>query len=185
MTNTTIDHSSGARNHGLFQFIARLGEALLPMSLLLLIQRFAIASIFLQSGRTKVEGWFTLSDSAFELFRNEYRLPLIPPEAAAYLATIAEHVFPALLILGPLHPPFGGGIARNDACHRSIRLSRRLADSLELGRTVIALDRVWRREARARQKARRSLNMLFLVARNSMTTRGLFQPRASAACASL
>jgi putative oxidoreductase len=100
MTNMSINHLGGARKHGPLQFIAWLGETLLPMSLLLLIQRFAIASIFFLSGRTKVEGWFTLSDSAFELFRSDYKLPLIPPEAAAYLATVSEHVFPALLILG-------------------------------------------------------------------------------------
>jgi putative oxidoreductase len=70
------------------------------MSLLLLVQRFAIAAVFFLSGRTKVEGWLTVSDSAFELFRSEYRLPLVPPEAAAYLAVAAEHVFPALLVLG-------------------------------------------------------------------------------------
>lgn len=82
--------------------IARLGKALFPISLILLIQRFAVAAIFFFSGRTKVEGWFTLTDSAFELFRNEYRLPLISPEVAAYVATTAEHVFPALLVLGLL-----------------------------------------------------------------------------------
>ena len=72
----------------------------LTPSLLLLIQRLGIAAVFFLSGRTKVEGWFTLSDSTFELFRAEYALPLIPPVTAAYLATTAEHVFPILLVLG-------------------------------------------------------------------------------------
>ena len=79
---------------------ARTAAKALPMPLLLLVQRFGIAAIFFLSGRTKVEGIFTLTDSTFELFRSEYALPLIPPVQAAYLATTAEHVLPILLVLG-------------------------------------------------------------------------------------
>ena len=42
----------------------------------------------------------TVNDTAFELFRSDYALPLIPPEAAAYAATYSEHLFPILLTLG-------------------------------------------------------------------------------------
>jgi putative oxidoreductase len=83
--------------------LARLGTTLtaaLPPSLLLLVQRFGIAAVFFQSGRTKVEGWFTIPESTYELFRFEYALPLIPAELAAIAATVAEHVFPLLLVLG-------------------------------------------------------------------------------------
>lgn len=83
-------------------FYARLAGRLLPMSLLLLVQRLGIAAIFFLSGRTKVEGLFTLTDSTFELFRTDYALPLIPPVTAAYMATTAEHLFPVLLVLGLL-----------------------------------------------------------------------------------
>ena len=83
-----------------FAKFAAAGEALLPLSLLVLVQRLGIASIFFMSGRTKVDGWFTVNDSAFELFRTEYALPLISPELAAYSATIAEHLFPLLLVVG-------------------------------------------------------------------------------------
>lgn len=72
----------------------------LPLSLLLLVMRLGIAAIFLLSARTKVEGWFTISDSAYELFRYEYALPLIPSDLAAVAATVSEHVFPIMLILG-------------------------------------------------------------------------------------
>jgi len=68
--------------------------------LIALVSRVAIGSVFWISGRTKVEGWLTLTDTTFLLFREDYALPLIPPEAAAYLATWAEHLFPALLVLG-------------------------------------------------------------------------------------
>jgi putative oxidoreductase len=62
--------------------------------------RAGIAAIFFYSGRTKVEGFLTLTPSAYELFRTEYRLPLVPPEIAAHLAAYAEHLFPLLLVLG-------------------------------------------------------------------------------------
>ncbi|KAF0127524.1 MAG: hypothetical protein FD139_3545 [Methylocystaceae bacterium] len=92
-----------ARQRAEYRFeFSTLGQALLPMWLLLLIQRLAIATIFFMSGRTKVEGWVHVTDSAFELFRSEYRLPLIQPEAATYLAAVAEHLFPILLVLGLL-----------------------------------------------------------------------------------
>ena len=73
---------------------------LLPDAALLLLDRVAVAAIFFLSGRTKVQGLFTIKDSTYELFRSEYALPLIPPELAAQMAAAAEHVFPLLLVLG-------------------------------------------------------------------------------------
>ncbi len=69
-------------------------------NLLAIVARCAIAGVFLQSGRTKVDGWLHVTDTAVYLFREEYRLPLLPPDVAAYLAAYAEHLFPVLLILG-------------------------------------------------------------------------------------
>lgn len=69
---------------------------------LALCARIAIAAIFLQSGRTKVDGFLEVTPSAVELFRSEYRLPVLSPELAAHLAAYAEHLFPALLIVGLL-----------------------------------------------------------------------------------
>lgn len=74
--------------------------ALIPHGVLALSARFAIAGIFFYSGRTKVEGFLTVTDSAYALFREEYNVPLLPPELAAHLATYAEHLFPLLLALG-------------------------------------------------------------------------------------
>ena len=59
-----------------------------------------MAAVFWQSGRTKVEGLFSVSESAVSLFREEYRLPLIDPALAAHAAAFAEHLFPLLLALG-------------------------------------------------------------------------------------
>jgi putative oxidoreductase len=83
-----------------FDFMARSASTLLPRSLLLLVQRLGIAAVFFMSGRTKVDGLLTVNDSAFELFRSEYALPLVKPEIAAYAATYSEHLFPLLLVVG-------------------------------------------------------------------------------------
>ena len=68
--------------------------------LLALAARFGIAGVFWLSGRTKVEGWLTVSDNAVALFADEYKVPLLPPELAAHVAAYAEHLFPILLVLG-------------------------------------------------------------------------------------
>jgi putative oxidoreductase len=87
--------------------------ARLPLDVVLILARLAIAATFWRSGQTKVSGlsvdlvegrfewgWPRLSDSAVALFRDEYRLAVIPPEIAAPLAAAAEHVFPVLLLAG-------------------------------------------------------------------------------------
>lgn len=70
-----------------------------PWSVVALAARIFPAAVFWQSGRTKVDG-FALKDSTFFLFEYEYALPVIDPAIAAYLATAAEHVLPALLVIG-------------------------------------------------------------------------------------
>ncbi len=62
--------------------------------------RLGVAAVFLQSGRTTVEGLLTITDGTYELFRTEYALPLIPPDLAAHAATYGEHLCPILLLLG-------------------------------------------------------------------------------------
>lgn len=95
-----------------FAFLANVGARLFPPSLLLLVQRLGIAAVFFMSGRTKIEDgtWLTLSDSAFELFRTDYKLPFIAPVPAAYAATTAEHLFPILLTLGLFTRFSAGGL---------------------------------------------------------------------------
>ena len=81
------------------RFIDRI-VAWLPQDVLALAARIGIGAIFWLSGRTKVDGLLGVSDGAIELFRDEFRLPLIPPELAAHMAAYAEHLFPLLLFLG-------------------------------------------------------------------------------------
>ena len=69
-------------------------------TLLALAARVAVAAIFFLSGRTKVEGLLTVSDNAYTLFREDYKVPLLSPELAAHVATYAEHLFPILLVAG-------------------------------------------------------------------------------------
>lgn len=80
---------------------ARLSGAI-PASLLLLFVRVVLGGVFWRSGQTKVvEGtWFTLSDSTLELFRTEYAGVPLPAELAAPMANAAEHILPAMLLVG-------------------------------------------------------------------------------------
>jgi putative oxidoreductase len=80
--------------------IPRLIERLIPLAVLSLIVRVAIAAVFFLSGRTKVEGLLDITDSTYFLFAEEYRVPVIPSDVAAHLATYSEHLFPILIVLG-------------------------------------------------------------------------------------
>lgn len=73
----------------------------IPLDLVALGARVFPAVVFWKSARTKVDG-FTVSDSTYWLFANEYQLPLIPSGLAAVAATVAEHALSALLVLGLL-----------------------------------------------------------------------------------
>jgi putative oxidoreductase len=86
----------------IYRRLTDLAERALPMDLLLLVQRLGIAAVFFQSGRTKVEGLFTIPQTTIDLFEQEYALPFLSPKLAAYLAAGAEHLFPVLLVLGLL-----------------------------------------------------------------------------------
>ncbi len=58
--------------------------------------RLYVADVFFKSGLVKVRSW----DGTLYLFENEYRVPLLPPELAAWLGTFGELAFPPLLALG-------------------------------------------------------------------------------------
>lgn len=72
----------------------------IPWNVAALALRVFPAIVFLQSGRTKVEGLFSIKESTWFLFEHEYALPIIPSNLAAVLATTAEHLLPALMIIG-------------------------------------------------------------------------------------
>jgi putative oxidoreductase len=103
MNPSLATSSPSPANTGLrarWQTVADRLTCLVPHDALALVDRVAIAAIFYLSGRTKVEGFLSVTDGAVALFRDEFKLPLIPPEIAAHAATYAEHLFPLLLVLG-------------------------------------------------------------------------------------
>lgn len=69
-----------------------------PLSVLELGMRISVGATFFRSGVNKLESF----DTAIELFRDEYRLPLLPPEVAAYMGTAVELGAPALIAFGVL-----------------------------------------------------------------------------------
>lgn len=58
--------------------------------------RVFIAWQFLKSAKSKMVDW----PSTIELFRDEYQVPLLSPELAAYAGTGGELIFSVLLIIG-------------------------------------------------------------------------------------
>ena len=64
--------------------------------LALLSARLYVAWVFFAAGITKLRDW----DSTLFLFEEEYSVPFIPFELAAYLGTAGELILPALLVLG-------------------------------------------------------------------------------------
>src|SRR5580704_17647839 len=70
-----------------------------PGWLLGLIIRVAVADVFWRSGQTKVSGW-EVPQTTVQLFRDEYKVPLLPPELAASLAALQEHLLSFLLVIG-------------------------------------------------------------------------------------
>ena len=76
--------------------VTRSRLARFPLSVLELGMRVAVGATFFRSGMNKVQSF----DTAIVLFREEYRLPLLPPEIAAYMGTAVELSAPVLLVLG-------------------------------------------------------------------------------------
>jgi putative oxidoreductase len=68
----------------------------LPIVLAEIPLRLGVALVFWRSGRTKTANW----DLTVALFQDEYRVPILPPELAAILATAVEHAAPVMLLLG-------------------------------------------------------------------------------------
>jgi putative oxidoreductase len=70
----------------------------LPLSIVQLASRVAVAEVFWQSAQTKLASW----PVTLQLFALEYRLPLLDPGLAALMATAAELSGAAMLGLGLL-----------------------------------------------------------------------------------
>lgn len=93
---TSLESSSSARPFAalaasVIQWLERIPYALLAIPL-----RIAVATVFWNSAMTKLTNW----DTAIALFTDEYKVPLLPPELAAYMAVTIELTTPVLLLLG-------------------------------------------------------------------------------------
>ena len=69
-----------------------------PYWLMALPLRAAVATVFWNSAMAKLANW----DTTIELFTDEYKVPLLPPEIAANMALSIELTAPVLLVLGLL-----------------------------------------------------------------------------------
>lgn len=67
-----------------------------PLTLLQLIFRFSVASVFFNSGHSKILSWQT----TILLFSNEYRVPVLSPEVAAALSATFELGCSTLIFFG-------------------------------------------------------------------------------------
>ncbi|HSC29489.1 MAG TPA: DoxX family protein [Vicinamibacterales bacterium] len=68
----------------------------LPLSIVQLAMRIAVGSVFFKAGLLKYNSWeFTV-----QLFRDEYKVPLLDPVLAARIAIVQELTVPVLLFLG-------------------------------------------------------------------------------------
>lgn len=83
-----------ARALALWAALTRGLDALQPAAAL--AARLYVGQVFFLSGLTKVRDW----DTTLALFTDEYKVPLLPPAAAALAGTAGELVLPVLLVLG-------------------------------------------------------------------------------------
>jgi putative oxidoreductase len=67
-----------------------------PYWLLALPLRVGISMVFWNSAQAKLASW----DTALYMFAEEFKLPVLPPELAAYMATGIELTTPVLLWIG-------------------------------------------------------------------------------------
>lgn len=68
----------------------------IPYDLLALVARVATFVVFWRSGQVKLDDW----SATLGLFATDYRLPLLPPQLAAYLAAGLELGGSLLVLLG-------------------------------------------------------------------------------------
>jgi putative oxidoreductase len=92
---TLASSSPGRRTPALIGRVIRWLDGV-PYSVLAVPLRFAVATVFWNSAMTKLANW----DTAIALFTDEYKVPLLPPEVAAYIAVTIELTTPVLLVLG-------------------------------------------------------------------------------------
>jgi putative oxidoreductase len=92
MMTTTVS-TPGIRGR-LAWALAALGRV--PLALIQLLFRLAVASVFLKAGFNKISSW----ELTVQLFADEYQVPVLPPDLAATLAASVELGCSVLLVAG-------------------------------------------------------------------------------------
>ena len=95
-TATTYEERGAPARPGVAAWLHRLERV--PLWLHQLLFRLGVASVFFKAGLTKASSW----ESTVALFRDEYRVPVLPPELAASFAATFELGCSTLLIVGLL-----------------------------------------------------------------------------------
>src|SRR3954453_11190778 len=95
MDAMTVPVAKGISPVAAYQWAAGLANRV-PLSLVQLAARLAVAHVFWNSAQSKLASW----PVTLHLFRMEYQVPLLPPDLAAYLATATELTGSVLLVLG-------------------------------------------------------------------------------------
>ena len=93
-TAATVPFASLIKAYGAFE--TRLNTQTWFKGLVLLAVRLWIAQFFMFSGLTKIKSW----PATIALFKDEYHVPLLPPDVAALMSATAELSLPILLVLG-------------------------------------------------------------------------------------
>jgi len=75
-------------------------------SLVSLFIRFYVGWQFLKAGMVKVSDW----SATLALFHDEYKVPVLPPDLAAYMGAAGELTLPLLLFVGLFSRPAAFGL---------------------------------------------------------------------------
>jgi len=94
--NTSATTTAGAPAAGGLLMRARDLLERIPYSFIALVARIATAVVFWRSGSVKLDDWA----GTLNLFAEEYKVPLVPPQIAAYAATAMELGGAVLMLLG-------------------------------------------------------------------------------------
>jgi putative oxidoreductase len=93
-TPSTSIASQPVRDDPLTQLVRWLDRV--PYSLLAIPLRLAVATVFWNSAMAHLANWQT----TLALFQDDYKVPLLPADFAAYMAVAIELSAPVLLVLG-------------------------------------------------------------------------------------
>jgi len=94
--NTSATTTAGAPAAGGLLMRARDLLERIPYSFIAMVARIATAVVFWRSGSVKLDDWA----GTLNLFAEEYKVPLVPPQIAAYAATAMELGGAVLMLLG-------------------------------------------------------------------------------------